>query len=161
MTAKARRTRSSIAMTVALLTGCGLSLNALAASSTVIDCKNMAGNEQSFDVPVQQLSINVVDHFPASATDSVETVDLASADAQNLAPTLLLTPRVESMLDRVFETDNAQSSSSDRNEASTPLADRLSRQEDIDDDLVLQQDTDADEDLKLPNVQQRMFRNDI
>lgn len=161
MTARARRTRSNIAMAVALLSGCGLSLNAFAASEKVIDCENMARNAESLDVPVQELSVNVVDHFPAATAESDETLDLASADAQNLAPVLLLTPRVAAMLDRVFDSDNAESSSTDANEARSPVADRLARQDAVDEDRVLMQDADADEDLELPNVHQRMFRNDI
>jgi hypothetical protein len=155
MTTTVQRTRSSIAITVILLAGCGLSLNALAASDKVIDCKNIVKTAESFDVPVQQLSISVVDHFPDPTTDTTESLDLASTDAQNLAPILRLTPRVASMLDRVFETDSTESSSSELSEATSPVADQLSERDEV------AQKADADEELKLPNVQQRMFRNDI
>lgn len=161
MTAKVQHTRSRIAMTLVLLSGCGLSLNALAASDKVIDCDSLARNIESFDVPVRQLSISVVDHIPLPATELAGTLDIERADAQNLAPVLLLTPRVASMLDRVFDTDNAEPGSSDLNDATSPVADRLSRQDDPSDDLVLVQEADADKDLNLPNLQHRMFRNDI
>ena len=130
-------------MTVALLGGCGLSLNALAASDKVIDCKNIAQTAESFDVPVQQLSISVVDHFPAPTTETTESLDLASTDAQNLAPILLLTPRVASMLDRVFDTDSTESSSSELNESTSPVADQLSERDEV------AQKADANEELKL------------
>jgi len=161
MTARAKHTRSGIAIAVALLSGCGLSLNVLAASDKVNDCKNTVRSAESLDIPVQKLSVSVVDHFPGPTADLIETLDPTSAETQNLAPVLLYTPRVASMLDRVFDTDSAETSSPDQHEASSPVADRLSEQDEVDEDRILGPDADADENLELPNVQQRMFRNDI
>jgi hypothetical protein len=77
-----------------------LSAPAQAANNLVNPCDQVGRDLQSLEVPVDELTVDVVDH---ATTDAV-TLDEQAADADPVAPILYLTPRVTNILRDVFGT---------------------------------------------------------
>ena len=157
MTARARKTPSPAAKTVVLLFGCAFGLNALAANNVLNDCDEMSQDSRDINVSVQSLSAdlntNRADHFLVPPADSL--ADLANIDPQTISPILSLTPRVSNLLDQVFETDSDTSNliRTESSEAASPVADSFNKQKNS--------ELGSEEELELPQIQQRMFRKDI
>ena len=156
-TARARKTPSPAAKTVVLLIGCAFGLNALAANNVLNDCDEMSQDSSDLIVPVPSLNAdlntNRADHFLVPPADLL--ANLADIDPQAISPILSLTPRVSNMLDQVFETDSDTSGlmKSESNEAASPVAEHVYKQK--------ASEISSDEELQLPQIQQRMFRKDI
>ena len=144
--------------TAVLLIGCGFCLSALAASNSLVECDEMSQGPQDLDIPTQPLTASKVDHFLVPPADAVDTSP--DVDPQAIAPILSLTPRVLSILDQVFDTDvttdvqtDHLTSKPESSESASPVADRVYGQSDI--------DASTAEELKLPQIQQQMYRKDI
>lgn len=162
MTARARVTRvvSRTAAAVALLMMYGVSANALAASQSVVKCKELNGSNQDLAVAVSTLSINVVEHIPADPGDKMdEPLDRVDVGLQQVAPVLSLSPRVAAILDRVFSANEAQDepAESDSGELSSPVAG-----EQADKSLENESpDLAVGDKNQLPKKKLRMYRRDI
>lgn len=160
-TAWVRKTQTPIALTVALLLGCGFSVHALAASNPVVICDDTPQDMPGFGIPVKNLSLKIVDH---AAADLNESLNLADAELQIVAPFLSLTPRAASLLDRIFATDSQQFDSATV-ESASPLAEQVTGHPEIQGDVKVTrsrlQQTTADEERELPRIPQQMYRKDI
>ena len=77
-----------------------LNAGAYAASTAVYPCDQVGRDLQSLEVPVGELTLDVVDHVP---TDPA-AIDERSAITDSVAPILYLTPRVTNIVDDVFQT---------------------------------------------------------
>jgi len=77
-----------------------LNASAHAASTAVYPCDQVGRDLQSLEVPVGELTLDVVDHVP---TDPA-AIDDQSAITDSVAPVLFLTPRVTNIVDDVFRT---------------------------------------------------------
>lgn len=144
--------------TAVLLIGCGFCVSALAASNSLVECDEMSQGPQELDIPTQPLTASKADHFLVPPADAVYTSP--DVDPQAIVPILSLTPRVLSILDQVFDTDVSTDEQTDHltskpesSESASPVADRIYGQSDIDASTV--------EELKLPQIQQQMYRKDI
>lgn len=160
-TAWVRKMPAPIALTVALLLGCGFSVHALAASNPVVICDDTPQDMLGFGIPVKNLSLKIVDH---AAADLNESLNLADAELQIVAPFLSLTPRAATLLDRIFATDSQQFDSATI-ESASPLAEQVTGHPEILDDVKVTrsrlQQTTADEERELPRIPQQMYRKDI
>lgn len=164
-TAWVRKMPAPIALTVALLLGCGFSVHALAASNPVVICDDTPQDMLGFGIPVENLSLKIVDHAAAdAAADLNESLNLADAELQIVAPFLSLTPRAATLLDRIFATDSQQFDTATV-ESASPLAEQVTGHPEIQDDVKVTrsrlQQTTADEKRELPRIPQQMYRKDI
>jgi len=155
-TARARKTPSPAAKTVVLLIGCAFGLNALAANNVLNDCDELPQDSRDLISPVQPLNANKTDHFLVPPADSLDSLtDLADIDPRTISPILSLTPRASILLDQVFETDSDASdlTKPKSNKSASPVADYVNKQN--------ESEIGSDEELALPQIQQRMLRKDI
>lgn len=129
-----------------------LSAPAHAASRFVVPCDQVGRELKSLELPVNALTVDVVDHTP---TDP-DAIDEQSAITDSVAPVLYLTPRVANILRDVFGT-TAEELPDERpaQPSSSPLADS-----DRKSDAVEPADT-GNETSDLPRFQQQMLRTDI
>ena len=108
MTAKGRASgdRFKAAVTLAVLMGAFVAANAMAASANLVECSEMKRNSQDLVVAMDQLSVKSVEHIVPTLDDEIiRSLDLMDLDLQTDAPILSLSPRVATMLDRIFEID--------------------------------------------------------
>lgn len=105
-----------------------------------------------------------VSALAATSADLNESLNLADDELQVVAPVLSLTPRVATMLDRIFETDSEQADFAPV-ESSSPLAERVTDRPELEDEVESTrsriQPATADEEYALPKISQRMYRKDI
>ena len=132
-----------------------LSATALAANNTVIPCEQVSRDLKSLDVPVEKLTVNIVDHMPIDP-DATKPI---SADAEPRvsdfeAPVLLLTPRVTNILRDVFGVSTTTPES--KPESSSPVADRDTATE----TTLVPVDSESEE-IAVPLYQRQMYRTDI
>ena len=151
-TGRVSRSPSAAVKTAVLLIGCSICFSTLAANNSLVECDEMSQDPQNLDIPTQALTASKADHFLVPPADVV--------DPQAIAPILSLTPRVLSILDQVFDTDVSideqaehLTSKPESSESASPVADHVYGQSDI--------EASTEEELKLPQMQQQMYRKDI
>jgi hypothetical protein len=129
-----------------------LSATAHAASSFIVPCDQVGRDLKSLAVPVDALTVDVVDHIPTNP----DAIDEQSAITDSVAPVLYLTPRVTNILRDVFGmTAEELTQQTPQHPSSSPLAgsDKKSAASDAADAAV--------ETSELPRPQQQMLRTDI
>lgn len=123
-----------------------------AASNSVVPCQQVGRNLQSLAVPVDQLTVNPVDHAAIDA----EIVDEEPAVGESVAPVLNLGTRVTSILRDVFDTMTEELPQDSTEQATTsPLADSDGKKDQAELD-----DANGDK-AALPRFQRQMLRTDI
>jgi len=133
-----------------------LSAPAQAANNLVNPCDQVGRDLKSLEVPVDELTVDMVDH---ATTDAAE-LDEQSADADPVAPILYLTPRVTNILRDVFGTTpealpQELPSAKPEQPSSSPVADSDEKSDTV-------EPADAvDETNALSRFQQQMLRTDI
>lgn len=167
MTGRARigKSPSPAAFKVALLLCCGISASALAASNPVVICDDIPQDMQGLGIPVKSLPLRIVDHSLAVApADLNESLESADAELHVVAPVLSLTPRVATLLDKIFAIDSPQLDST-KLQSSSPLAERVTDRSELQNEDEVTgpgiQQTAADKGIELPKIPQQMFRKDI
>ena len=123
----------------ALAAALGWGGNAVAASSLPTDCDRSAKSFLSSSAHDAELTISAVD---LSDTDtqigSKRKLDNAGAEDASLAPLLYLAPRVESILDDVFESESERLDVLEATETSLmPIADRTESTRSASDDAAV------------------------
>ena len=156
MTARAEAGKSSspAAKTAVLLIVCVFSVNSLAASNSLVECEEMSQDSQNLDVSTQTLSAKKTDHILVPAADTaIESPELAELDTQSIVPILSLTPRVMSILDQVFESEEAMAEEMEPepSESESPVADYA----------INHDESNVKEELQLLQIEDQMFRKDI
>ncbi len=147
---------------------------ALGATASTAACDRTADLLRSLDVPVSDLSANVVGHIavePGNAND--ESLNAGPAQAESTAPILNLAPRVALILQNVFSAvaietppldsrDSTQSfateSLSQDESPLSPVAGDASQSDSS--ELIDPASAGAEVDA-IPHFQQQMFRTDI
>ena len=168
MTTKGRASGvfSQAAATVAVLMGSFIAANAIAASANLVECSEMNRDNHDLIVAMDELSVKVVEHItpnPVDLTilddDDIQSLDLVDIDLQTDAPTLSLSPRVATMLDKIFEVDQspAREIVNDAAGLTSPVADGPIGKEALEDS----QDISVDNEAQLPQLQRSMNRRDI
>jgi len=168
MTAKDRASGVSFktAATTAVLMGLLVTANAMAASGNLVECSEMNRISQDLAVAMDELSVKVVEHIAPNQDDHIfmddeviRSLDLVDIDLQTDAPKLSLSPRVATMLDRIFEIDQSPVTvdESGATGLTSPLADGPTGKETVEDTP----DVTVDGELQLPQLQRRMNRRDI
>lgn len=157
-TGRVSRSPSPAVKTAVLLIGCGICSSTLAANNSLVECDEMSQGPQDLDIPSQALTASKADHFLVPPADAIDT--MPGVDPRAIAPILSLTPRVLSILDQVFDADvttdeqlDYLTSKPESSESVSPVAEHVSGQSDI--------EASAEEELKLPQMQQQMYRKDI
>ena len=135
-----------------------LSTAAHAASSAADPCDQVGRDLKSLELPVDALTVNVVDHIPTDP--AAINQQSAEFDADAVVPILDLTPRVTNILRDVFRTTTEAlpqelPGETPEQSSSSPVADS-----DENSDTVDPEDA-ANETNTLPRFQQQMFRTDI
>ena len=99
-----------ISLPAALVLYSGFAAAAVGTTNSRVECDGTGKNLHSFDIPISELTVEVVDHMPA-ASDAAPGDGLAlEAPIWNTAaPVLVLTPRVAGILQDVFDSDAAAS----------------------------------------------------
>jgi len=160
-TAWARKSPSAVAKMAVLLAGCAFWLSSPAANNSLIENDRLSQEPQSSHIASPDLSAPEADLFLVPPTDTANnTTDLANAGRRSFVPVRSLAPRVSSILDQVFALDATTNGEPDQttsepesSESASPVADYVdSRRND---------EAGTEEDLKLPQVQQQMYRKDI
>ena len=129
-----------------------LNAGAYAASTAVYPCDQVGRDLQSLEVPVGELTLDVVDHVP---TDPA-AIDEQSAITDSVAPILYLTPRVTNIVDDVFQTASDKlPQETPKQPSSSPLA---GSDEKLDPIEALDEESEAG---VLPRFQRQMLRTDI
>lgn len=133
-----------------------LSAPAHAASRFVVPCDQVGRELKSLELPVNALTVDVVDLTPTDPN----AIDEQSVITDSVAPVLYLTPRVANILRDVFGTtieELPQELPDDRpaQPSSSPFADSDQKS-----DAVEPADT-GNETSELPHFQKQMFRTDI
>ena len=129
-----------------------LSAPAQAANNLVNPCDQVGRDLQSLEVPVDELTVDVVDH---ATTDAV-TLDEQAADADPVAPILYLTPRVTNILRDVFGTTPEELPRAEPEQpSSSPVADSDEKSD------TVEAAGAVDESNALSRFQQQMLRTDI
>ena len=157
-TGRVSRSPSPAVKTAVLLIGCGICFSTLAANNSLVECDEISQGPQVLNIPSQALTASEVDHFLVPPADAIDT--MPGVDPQAVVPILSLTPRVLSILDQVFDADVATDEQADHltskpesGESVSPVADHVYGQSGI--------EASAEEELKLPQMQQQMYRKDI
>ena len=134
-----------------------LSVTAHAASSSHSPCDQVGGDLKSLEVPVDALTVDVVDHTPEDpVTADPDALDEQTAITDAVAPVLYLTPRVTNILRDVFGTAaQVPPQPAPEQPASSPVADSDGKA------LTEEPAEKADETRDLPRFQRQMFRTDI
>lgn len=133
-----------------------LSAPAHAASRFIVPCDQVGRELKSLELPVNALTVDVVDLTPTDPN----AIDEQSVITDSVAPVLYLTPRVANILRDVFGTTAEELPQELPDErpaqpSSSPLADS-----DRKSDAVEPADT-GNETSDLPRFQQQMLRTDI
>lgn len=171
MAAKAgtRHFPSNIAVAVALVLGCALTMAtvARAAKNALADCEEIVLDFHSYNISVDALTLNAVDHLsPDSSVNAGEPLDPKYVDVQAVATPLTLTPRAASILDQAFASDSvARVTESNHAAQTSPLADSSPNHPGIKitsaDSATVADDVAANDDIEYSRIQDRMFRSDI
>ena len=152
--AEAGKASSPAVKTAVLLIGCVFSVNSLAASNSLVECQEMSQDSKNLDVSTQTLSAKKIDHILVPAVDTAnESPELAELDTQSIVPILSLTPRVMSILDQVFESEEAvaEEMEPESSESASPVADYG----------IKPNDSNVKEELQLLQIEDQMFRKDM
>jgi hypothetical protein len=160
-TAWARKSPSVTAKMAVSLVGCAFWLSSLAANNSLVESDELSQDPPAFSIASPALSARKTDLFLVPPMDTANnTTDLADVDLQSIAPVLSLAPRVSSILDQVFAIDattdgepGQTTSEPESSESASPVADYVNSRRDS--------ETGKEEDLKLPPIQQQMYRKDI
>ncbi len=129
-----------------------LNASAHAASTAVYPCDQVGRDLQSLEVPVGELTLDVVDHVP---TDPA-AIDAQSASTDSVAPILYLTPRVTNIVDDVFRAASDKlPQETPEQPSSSPLAGSDEKSDPIE---ALDEEREAG---VLPRFQRQMLRTDI
>jgi hypothetical protein len=157
-TAWARKSPSVTAKLAVLLVGCAFWLSSLAANNSLVESKELSQDPAGPHFASPALSAREVDLFLVPPTDTAD--QKTDVDLQSIAPVLSLGPRVSGILDQVFAIDattggdpEQTTSEAESSESALPVADYVNSRRDS--------ETGKDEDLKLPQIQQQMYRKDI
>lgn len=146
------------------------SVPGLAATDSLIDCNELAGNPERFEINRDALSFAPVDHIATEehrATDG--PIDVAPESSETPTPVLYLTPRVASILRDVFgsEIDGIDTSvatdSSDEltREPDAPIADSTDGADLVDGEEIVPPATLLERSDDVQRFQQQMYRTDI
>jgi hypothetical protein len=160
-TAWVRKFPSIIAKLAVLLVGCAFWLSSLAANNSLVESDELSQDPAGFHIASPTQSARKADLFLVPPTDTANnTTDLADVDLQSIAPVLSLAPRVSDILDQVFAIDattdgepDQTTSEPESSESALPVADYVNSRRNS--------ETGKEEDLKLPQIQQQMYRQDI
>lgn len=155
-----------------ILTGLLLSFTlghvSFAATDNYVDCDRLAADLRSLDVPSTELPLAVERAADGNADDltAVRDEDLARSDV--IAPVLLLTPRVATILRKVFDTElqqvdeeDAPATRTDKPRAATPPLVNAPSAAMPEDPLASENGTDANANQYVPRFQRQMYRTDI
>lgn len=152
-----------VALATAIVLLSGWSANASGAATTEIECDTMVRDIRTLDVPMETLSAHPVDHVTIDAGQPEDSLlDASSATSETAAPFLYLTPRVASVLRDVFEASQpVDATEKTIGVSSSPVAEfdgvfDVSKILDESDPEPLVED-----EIRLPQFQQQMFRTDI
>ena len=162
----------------AALAGVGLLVSAwsvpgLAATGSVVDCSELTGNPQRFEIKRDALSFEPVDHIATEEhSTTADAIDVAPESAETPTPVLYLTPRVASILRNVFgsEIDGVDTSAGTETAASVdeltrepdaPIADSADSADLGDGDEIVPPATLLDKSEDVRRFQQQMYRTDI
>jgi len=152
--AEAGNASSPTVKTAVLLIACVFSVNALAASNSLVECEEMSQDSQNLDISTQTLSARKTDHILVPAANTAnESLELAELDTQSITPILSLTPRVMSILDQVFESEEAvaEEMKPEPSDSESPVADYV----------IKPDESSVKEELELLQIEDQMFRKDI
>ena len=155
-----------------LLISAAWSVSAYGAANSIADCADGYENLQNLDAPTVELLINLVD-LPADSGDLglSETLEPAMPADHSSVPFLYLTPRVESILNGVFDAESADSDtiisdSQERSDAEAigdssfpPIAEENADHSSLpglEESEMSREDTRA-----MPRFQHQMYRTDI
>ena len=154
------------------LIGAAWSVSANAAANSIAEGANAYENLQDLKAPKAELLINLVD-LPADNNDLglTETLQLAEPSIDSSVPFLYLTPRVESILNGVFEAESTDfdeiiSDSNERRDAEAigdssfpPFAEGNADRSSL---PGLEESEISKEDVRaMPRFQHQMYRTDI
>ncbi len=146
---------------------------ALAATASTVACDRTA-DLRSLDVPVSDLSANVVGHIavePGNAND--ESLNAGPAQAESTAPILYLAPRVAVILQNVFSAvaietppldsrDSTQSFATESlSQDESPLSPVAGDASQSDSSELIDPASAGAEVEAIPHFQRQMFRTDI
>lgn len=156
LTLARRSVRYLFVVSLMLLAG-GLMQNARAASDAFVDCDQLATSLRSLDVPPAELPLDSTDHLDADKQAALE----AAAD-DKVSPVLLLTPRVATIMQEVFDSvaidtgDTSEETSEPAPEAATPPVVKA-----ISPPALPAADETATNPHYMPRFQRQMYRTDI
>ncbi len=166
--------RRHIPFLVILVLGGAWCSTALGAAASTAACDRTADLLRSLDVPVSDLSANVVGHIavePGNAND--ESLNADPAQAESTAPILYLAPRVAVILQNVFSAVAIETPPLDsRNSAQSFATESLSQDESplspvagdasqSDSSELIDPASAGAEVEAIPHFQRQMFRTDI
>lgn len=93
-------------LALAALSGLLIGPTALAASNNIVDCGKIARDLQSLDVDDESLTLDSVEHMASNDVAGFDVpADAPVLESEAVAPVLLLTPRVATILREVFGPD--------------------------------------------------------
>ncbi|MEQ8205565.1 MAG: hypothetical protein RIA65_05260 [Woeseia sp.] len=158
---------------IALFASAIFGQSALAATDSFFDCDQLASELRSLEVPANVLPLETVDHVPVDDSDQLSASlesDLNHADA--VAPILLLTPRVATIMRKVFDTNllddesvadkehNTQLQKKRPTASSPPLVSAPAAPA-ANNSLTGERSTDSSNNPYVPRFQRQMYRTDI
>lgn len=163
---RARLTIFGACATAVLLLGTASA--ALAASSTAEhDCDSIARNLKSLDVAGESLALDIVEHMVENGEEQFDAPREPAVESEAVAPVLLLTPRVATILREVFgskvasETpDDGESAPSADDEQPMPPVARDETAEELPTSIAPAL-RDAFQNRYMPRFQRQMYRTDI
>ena len=145
-----------ITLPVTLLMCSAMAAAAVGATNSQVECDRIGKDLQSFEIPINELTIDAVDHMAAGADTALgDGLDAAVPVRATAAPVLVLTPRIAGILQDVFDSDSDAAASDDAEGAvpeATELAEPLEKMAPV---------TLIDEDDGISQFQRQMYRKDI
>lgn len=158
---------------IALFASVVLSPSAFAATDNFFDCDQLASELRSLEVPATVLPLETVDHGTASDAEQLSASldsDLDTTDA--VAPILLLTPRVATIMRKVFDANLLEDDSATEKKAEIPAATNRPTASSpplvsapavppANDSLTGESSTDSSNNQYVPRFQRQMYRTDI
>lgn len=159
---------SGARLAATILLGCSLSVSAFASNNKMGVCRTADVSMPTADPAVERLVVSPVDHYPAESTaDITKPIDQSADDINTVAPTLSLTPRVASILERVFsdETDELPATREGKRQTLVPHKERIgknpiSENAPLEPELLIE-DSTSEIDVAPAKVHARMLRKDI
>ena len=149
---------------------CAWSVPGLAATDSMVDCGELTGNAESFEIRHDALSFEPVDHIATEEhSATADAIDVAPESVETPTPVLYLTPRVAAILRNVFgsEIDGIDTSTGTETAASV---DELTREPDapiadsadlVDGEEIVPPATLLERSEDARRFQQQMYRTDI